>query len=125
MQPSLVASATPADCCTHRLVFCLSSSCLLSLVSLSQSRGQLPDSDPAETQRFGPDGQLQVSLQLQSPAAAARLLTALLPSHHRLYKKEVLETLVERCVSKGYVFQMEMIVRARQLKYTIEEVRRW
>uniref|UniRef100_A0A4W5REJ6 Dolichol-phosphate mannosyltransferase subunit 1 n=1 Tax=Hucho hucho TaxID=62062 RepID=A0A4W5REJ6_9TELE len=40
----------------------------------------------------------------------------------RLYKKEVLESLVERCVSKGYVFQMEMIVRARQLNYTIGEV---
>lgn len=41
----------------------------------------------------------------------------------RLYKKKVLESLVERCVSKGYVFQMEMIVRARQLNYTIGEVR--
>ncbi|XP_029975706.1 dolichol-phosphate mannosyltransferase subunit 1 [Salarias fasciatus] len=40
----------------------------------------------------------------------------------RLYKKEVLESLVERCVSKGYVFQMEMIVRARQLNYTVGEV---
>ncbi|KAK5863094.1 hypothetical protein PBY51_000150 [Eleginops maclovinus] len=40
----------------------------------------------------------------------------------RLYKKAVLESLVERCVSKGYVFQMEMIVRARQLNYTIGEV---
>ncbi|XP_069025317.1 dolichol-phosphate mannosyltransferase subunit 1 [Embiotoca jacksoni] len=40
----------------------------------------------------------------------------------RLYKKHVLEGLVERCVSKGYVFQMEMIVRARQLNYTIGEV---
>ncbi|KAL1021208.1 hypothetical protein UPYG_G00010190 [Umbra pygmaea] len=40
----------------------------------------------------------------------------------RLYKKEVLESLVERCVSKGYVFQMEMIVRARQLNYSIGEV---
>ncbi|CAH2303312.1 dolichol-phosphate mannosyltransferase subunit 1 [Pelobates cultripes] len=39
----------------------------------------------------------------------------------RLYRKEVLEKLVERCVSKGYVFQMEMIVRARQLNYTIGE----
>uniref|UniRef100_A0A6Q2XDM7 Dolichol-phosphate mannosyltransferase subunit 1 n=1 Tax=Esox lucius TaxID=8010 RepID=A0A6Q2XDM7_ESOLU len=39
---------------------------------------------------------------------------------HRI--KEVLESLVERCVSKGYVFQMEMIVRARQLNYTIGEV---
>uniref|UniRef100_A0A8P4GKU2 Dolichol-phosphate mannosyltransferase subunit 1 n=1 Tax=Dicentrarchus labrax TaxID=13489 RepID=A0A8P4GKU2_DICLA len=40
----------------------------------------------------------------------------------RLYKKKVLESLIERCVSKGYVFQMEMIVRARQLNYTIGEV---
>lgn len=40
----------------------------------------------------------------------------------RLYKKEVLQKLVEHCVSKGYVFQMEMIVRARQFRYTIGEV---
>ncbi|KAE8750595.1 hypothetical protein FOCC_FOCC002575 [Frankliniella occidentalis] len=40
----------------------------------------------------------------------------------RLYKKSVLENLVARCVSKGYVFQMEMIIRARQLNYTIGEV---
>ena len=35
----------------------------------------------------------------------------------------MLESLIERCVSKGYVFQMEMIVRARQLGYSIGEVR--
>ncbi|XP_072917778.1 dolichol-phosphate mannosyltransferase subunit 1 isoform X1 [Hemitrygon akajei] len=40
----------------------------------------------------------------------------------RLYKKEVLQKLVEKCVSKGYVFQMEMIIRARQLSYSIGEV---
>eukprot|EP00088_Acartia_fossae_P066672 TRINITY_DN8277_c0_g1_i10.p1 TRINITY_DN8277_c0_g1~~TRINITY_DN8277_c0_g1_i10.p1 ORF type:complete len:241 (-),score=71.61 TRINITY_DN8277_c0_g1_i10:296-1018(-) len=40
----------------------------------------------------------------------------------RLYKKDVLEKLVSSCVSKGYVFQMEMVVRARQLGYTIGEV---
>ncbi|XP_012371228.2 dolichol-phosphate mannosyltransferase subunit 1 [Octodon degus] len=40
----------------------------------------------------------------------------------RLYKKEVLQKLIERCVSRGYVFQMEMIVRARQLNYTVGEV---
>ncbi|XP_049788921.1 dolichol-phosphate mannosyltransferase subunit 1 [Schistocerca nitens] len=40
----------------------------------------------------------------------------------RLYKKNVLEKLVESCVSKGYVFQMEMIIRARQLGYSIGEV---
>ncbi|KAK2185991.1 hypothetical protein NP493_215g05045 [Ridgeia piscesae] len=40
----------------------------------------------------------------------------------RLYKKSVLEKLVNACVSKGYVFQMEMIVRARQLNFTVGEV---
>lgn len=40
----------------------------------------------------------------------------------RLYKKEVLETLVSSCVSKGYVFQMEMVIRARQYNFTIGEV---
>ena len=40
----------------------------------------------------------------------------------RLYKKEVLEHLVDACISKGYIFQMEMIVRARQFSYTIGEV---
>ncbi|KAG8224619.1 hypothetical protein J437_LFUL005787 [Ladona fulva] len=40
----------------------------------------------------------------------------------RLYRKHVLEKLVQSCVSKGYVFQMEMIIRARQFGYTIGEV---
>lgn len=40
----------------------------------------------------------------------------------RLYRKEVLEKLISVCVSKGYVFQMEMIVRARQLGYSVGEV---
>ncbi|XP_019545817.3 dolichol-phosphate mannosyltransferase subunit 1 [Aedes albopictus] len=40
----------------------------------------------------------------------------------RLYKKDVLKELISRCKSKGYVFQMEMIVRARQLNYTVGEV---
>jgi len=40
----------------------------------------------------------------------------------RLYKKSVLEKLVASCQSKGYVFQMEMIIRARQLNFTIGEV---
>ncbi|NXP75311.1 DPM1 mannosyltransferase, partial [Ramphastos sulfuratus] len=40
----------------------------------------------------------------------------------RLYRKEVLQKLMDKCVSKGYVFQMEMIVRARQLGFTIGEV---
>lgn len=40
----------------------------------------------------------------------------------RLYKKDILEILIKSCVSKGYVFQMEIIIRARQLNYTIAEV---
>ncbi|KAJ8870593.1 hypothetical protein PR048_029616 [Dryococelus australis] len=40
----------------------------------------------------------------------------------RLYKKTVLEKLVSSCVSKGYVFQMEMIIRARQFGFTVSEV---
>ena len=40
----------------------------------------------------------------------------------RLYKKDVLQTLVESCQSKGYVFQMEMIIRARQHNFKVAEV---
>ncbi|CAH8855832.1 unnamed protein product [Trichobilharzia szidati] len=40
----------------------------------------------------------------------------------RLYKKEVLKDLVSRCTSRGYVFQMEMIVLASTLGYKIGEV---
>ena len=40
----------------------------------------------------------------------------------RLYKKEVLENLVKVSKSKGYVYQMELMVRARQLKYSIGEI---
>ncbi|XP_037024691.1 dolichol-phosphate mannosyltransferase subunit 1 [Bradysia coprophila] len=40
----------------------------------------------------------------------------------RLYRKDVLQELVSRCVSKGYVFQMEMIIRARELNYSIGEI---
>ncbi|KAJ6392408.1 hypothetical protein OIU77_026216 [Salix suchowensis] len=40
----------------------------------------------------------------------------------RLYKKSVLEDIISSVVSKGYVFQMEMIVRASRKGYHIEEV---
>ncbi|KAI9218408.1 nucleotide-diphospho-sugar transferase, partial [Blastocladiella britannica] len=40
----------------------------------------------------------------------------------RLYKKPVLAKLMAAVISKGYVFQMEMMVRARQFNYTIGEV---
>ncbi len=42
----------------------------------------------------------------------------------RLYRKDVLASLMKMCVSKGYVFQMEMIARARQLGCKISEVYR-
>ncbi|KAH7636864.1 dolichol-phosphate mannosyltransferase-like protein [Dermatophagoides farinae] len=40
----------------------------------------------------------------------------------RLYRREALEKLVESSVSKGYVFQMEMMVLARKFGYEISEV---
>jgi len=41
---------------------------------------------------------------------------------YRLYKKPVLERVIEETQSKGYVFQMEMIVRARNMGCSIAEV---
>lgn len=43
--------------------------------------------------------------------------------YFRLYRKDILEKLINACVSKGYVFQMEMVVRATQMGFTIGEVR--
>jgi len=40
----------------------------------------------------------------------------------RLYKKNVLRKLIDATISKGYVFQMEMMVRARQFNFSIGEV---
>ncbi|KAJ1956619.1 dolichol-P-mannose synthesis [Dispira parvispora] len=40
----------------------------------------------------------------------------------RLYKKYVLARIIESTVSKGYVFQMEMMIRARQFNFSIAEV---
>lgn len=40
----------------------------------------------------------------------------------RLYGKSVLEDVISTCVSKGYVFQMEIIVRASRKGFHIEEV---
>eukprot|EP00920_Eleutheroschizon_duboscqi_P033417 GHVT01080458.1.p1 GENE.GHVT01080458.1~~GHVT01080458.1.p1 ORF type:complete len:159 (+),score=21.04 GHVT01080458.1:2230-2706(+) len=40
----------------------------------------------------------------------------------RLYRREVLETIIKEIQGKGYVFQMEIIVRCRHLGYSIGEV---
>ncbi|CAG0899748.1 unnamed protein product [Darwinula stevensoni] len=41
---------------------------------------------------------------------------------YRLYKKHVLQKLVKSCESKGYVFQMEMIVKARENGFSVSQV---
>jgi len=74
--------------------------------------GQLPrrySLDP-RGQRF--DRQLPVS-EHQTVAPSAK------PS---LYRVNALRDIISRCTSKGYVFQMEIIVRARALGYTVGEV---
>lgn len=40
----------------------------------------------------------------------------------RLYKRDVLEDVLKTVKSKGYVFQMEVIVRADKMGYHIEEI---
>ena len=40
----------------------------------------------------------------------------------RLYKKEVLQYLMRNVKSRGYAFQMEVIIRAREAGYSIQEV---
>lgn len=40
----------------------------------------------------------------------------------RLYKKEVLQEVIHRTESKGYTFQMEMMVRAKGMGFTVAEV---
>jgi dolichol-phosphate mannosyltransferase len=40
----------------------------------------------------------------------------------RLYKREVLENLISLVKGKTYVFQMEIIVRAKKLNYSVAEV---
>ena len=43
-------------------------------------------------------------------------------SARRLYKKHVLQRIITLTESRGYVFQMEMMVRAKALGYSIGEV---
>ena len=40
----------------------------------------------------------------------------------RLYKKEVLQAVISRTESKGYTFQMEMMVRAKGMGFSVAEV---
>lgn len=41
---------------------------------------------------------------------------------YRVYRKPVLERVIKEVVSKGYAFQMEIVMRAKSYGYKIEEV---
>lgn len=45
-----------------------------------------------------------------------------LTGSYRLYKRDVIDDIMAQVVSTGYVFQMEIIVRAKSLGYTVGEV---
>ncbi|XP_013781062.1 dolichol-phosphate mannosyltransferase subunit 1-like isoform X1 [Limulus polyphemus] len=82
------------------------------------------------TRYLGSGGVYGWDLKRKVISRGANLLTQILlrpgvsdlTGSFRLYKKDVLRKLVDSCISKGYVFQMEMIVRARQHGYSIGEV---
>lgn len=40
----------------------------------------------------------------------------------RLYRAHVLKSIISVTVSRGYVFQMEMMVRAKAMGYTVGEI---
>ena len=40
----------------------------------------------------------------------------------RLYKKNILDKIIAKVQSKGYVFQMELMVLAKAMGYTVAEV---
>ncbi len=59
---------------------------------------------------------------VQKDSAPDALQVSDLTGSFRLYRKSVLTELVKDCGSKGYAFQMEMMVRARNLGASIDEV---
>ncbi|RSH91316.1 dolichol-P-mannose synthesis [Saitozyma podzolica] len=79
---------------------------------------------------LGPGGVYGWDLKRKLVSRGANFLadTVLMPGvsdltgSFRLYRREVLHDIITRCTSKGYVFQMEIIVRARSLGYTVGEV---
>ncbi|GFZ46159.1 DPM synthase [Saitozyma sp. JCM 24511] len=79
---------------------------------------------------LGPGGVYGWDLKRKLVSRGANFLadTVLMPGvsdltgSFRLYRREVLRDIITRCTSKGYVFQMEIIVRARSLGYTVGEV---
>ena len=107
--------------------------CNHDIIINQQPRGQLSGAGVAETWRLRSHWELQVRASGHYGLDLTwRMYTGSVGfnfSHHnspccRLYRREVLQELISRCVSKGYVFQMEMIVRAREQGYTVGEVSR-
>lgn len=70
--------------------------------------------DGAESGGERPDGEFPVRVPLMPAERSLK--------YGRLYRRAVLEDIIGATVSKGYVFQMEMMVRARALGYSVGEV---
>jgi len=81
--------------------------------------------------RYAPGGGIHgwdMNRKLTSRVANFLAATLLAPAasdltgSFRLYKKDVLEKALKSVKSRGYVFQMEIIVRAQYMGYKIEEI---
>ncbi|KAK4048389.1 dolichol-P-mannose synthesis [Microbotryomycetes sp. JL221] len=100
---------------------------LTQFIELQQKR----DLDIVTGTRYRPGGGVYGwDLKRKLISRGANLLTKLalwpgvtdVTGSFRLYKKSVLERIMAQTVSRGYVFQMEIIVRAKSLGYSIGEV---
>ena len=66
---------------------------------------------------------LSLFLSLSFVCVSRSLSLSLSVFFSRRYKKEAITDIMKRIESRGYVFQMEIIVRARQSGHTIAEVK--
>ena len=70
--------------------------------------------------------QIQTTVWLTFPPSFADTLlrpgVSDLTGSFRLYKKDMLQDVISKVQSKGYVFQMELIVLAKSMGYSIAEV---
>ncbi|CAI7915511.1 unnamed protein product [Closterium sp. NIES-54] len=103
----------------------------LPLFPCSSSKQQETDADIVTGSRYSTGGGVvgwDFKRKMTSRGANVLTHTLLWPrvsdltGSFRLYRKEILENLMDVVVSKGYVFQMEMIVRASRASLVIEEV---
>lgn len=87
-----------------------------------QSRGQLSRRYHAAAGNHRLDRQFPVSdpVLLHDPGLIVN--ASITPPPYSLYRRDVLRHIISETKSKGYVFQMEMMVRARALGYSVGEV---